>query len=93
MTSAVVSFVELQMLLFTSQFCRAKTNSDGAMVCCDEVTQLLARLLQMKNSAVYLLVSSFFTTPRVRTDSTINLHPSIGSCYQLNFHRSSYRLL
>ena len=60
--SAAVSFVELQMLLFTSKNCRAKTNSDGAVVCCDEVTRLLARLLQMKNPSVYPLVSSFFTT-------------------------------
>ena len=93
MNSAAVSFVELQMLLFTSKNWRAKTDSDGAMVCCDEVTQHLARLLQMKSSAVYLLVSSFFTTPRVRTTSIINLHPRIGSCYKHNFHRSSSRLL
>lgn len=61
MNSAVVSSVELQMLLFTSKTGRAKTDSDGAMVCCDEVTLLLARLLQIKSSPVYLLASSFFT--------------------------------
>ena len=62
MNSAAVSSVELQMLPFTSKICRAKTDSDGAMVCCDVVTLLLARLLQIKSSPVFLLVSSFFTT-------------------------------
>ncbi len=93
MNSAAVSFVELQMLLFTSKNCRAKTDSDGAMVCCDEVTQHLARLPQMKSLLFTFLFLPSSQHLRVRTTSIINLHPSIGSCYKHNFHRSSYRLL
>ena len=57
MTSAAASSVELQMLLFTAKICRAKTDSDGAMGCCDEVTQLLARL-QLK-----ILLFTFWFLP------------------------------